>query len=40
MTEIKESNPLEVAGYSISSKINNKPAFSWWVTTIYINAIR
>ena len=34
MNEIKESNPLEVAEYSISRIINNEPAFSWWVATI------
>ena len=34
MNKIKESNPLEVAEYSISRKINNEPAFTWWVPTI------
>ena len=34
MNEINKSNPVEVAEYSISRKINNEPAFSWWVATI------
>ena len=34
MNEIKESNPLELAEYAVSHKIQHEPAFSWWVHTI------
>ena len=31
LKNIKESNPVEVVEYAISSNISNKPAFAWWV---------
>jgi hypothetical protein len=34
LKDIKESNPVEVAEYAIANKIDNKPAFAWWVKTV------
>jgi hypothetical protein len=34
LKEIKESNPVEVAEYAIANKIDNEPAFAWWVKTV------
>jgi hypothetical protein len=31
LTEIKESNPIEIAEASIAFGINKEPAFNWWV---------
>jgi hypothetical protein len=31
LREAKESNPIEVAEYSVSAGINDEPAFAWWV---------
>ena len=31
MSQVKESNPIETAEYSISQGINKEPAFNWWV---------
>ena len=31
LTEIKESNPIEVAEAAIAFNINKEPAFNWWV---------
>ena len=28
---LKESNPVDIAEYVLSRKINNEPAFAWWV---------
>ena len=28
---LKESNPVEVAEYSVSQGIDTQPAFKWWV---------
>jgi hypothetical protein len=28
---LKESNPVEVAQYAVSNKIDDEPAFAWWV---------
>ena len=30
LRDIKESNPIEVAEYSIRAKISDQPAFAWW----------
>ena len=34
MKEVKSSNPLELAEYAIANKINDEPAFSWWIPTV------
>jgi hypothetical protein len=31
LSELKESNPIEVAEYAVANKINEEPAFAWWV---------
>jgi hypothetical protein len=31
LTDVKESNPIEVAECSVACVINGKPAFAWWV---------
>ena len=28
---MKESNPIEVAEYAVARKIDDEPAFEWWV---------
>ena len=31
LADLKESNPVEVAEFSVAQGIANEPAFSWWV---------
>ena len=31
LKDLKESNPIEVAKYSVANKIAEKPVFAWWV---------
>ncbi len=31
LSQVKESNPIEVAEYSIAQGIHKEPAFNWWV---------
>jgi hypothetical protein len=31
LPDIKESNPIEVAEYSVTRGIEGKPAYAWWV---------
>ncbi|KAI2502898.1 Reverse transcriptase (RNA-dependent DNA polymerase) [Fragilaria crotonensis] len=31
LSELKESNPVEVAEYAVANKIAEEPAFAWWV---------
>ena len=31
LSEVKNSNPVEVAEYAVASKIDKEPAFAWWV---------
>ena len=31
LREIKESNPVEVAEYAVAERIDEEPAFKWWV---------
>ncbi len=31
LSELKESNPIEVAEYAVANKIAGEPAFAWWV---------
>jgi len=30
LSDLKESNPIEVAEYAIAHGISNEPAFAWW----------
>ena len=34
LKDFKESTPLEVADYAMANKINDEPAFAWWVPTV------
>ena len=34
LKEVKESNPVELAEYALSNKIQEEPAFKWWVPTV------
>ena len=34
LSEIKESNPIEVAEAAIAFTIDNEPAFNWWVRKV------
>ena len=31
LVDLKESNPIEVAGYTVAQDIAHQPAFAWWV---------
>jgi hypothetical protein len=31
LSALKESNPVKVAQYAVSNKIDDEPAFAWWV---------
>ncbi len=31
LKDLKESNPLELAEYAIANRIDDEPAFNWWV---------
>jgi len=34
LKDLKESNPVEVAEYSVANKIDEEPAFRWWVRKV------
>jgi hypothetical protein len=34
MSQLKQSNPLQVAEYAVAHKIEKEPAFNWWVPKI------
>ena len=34
LSQIKESNPIEVAEYAFAKKIHKEPAFNWWATKV------
>ena len=31
MKDVKEAHPIEVAEYAVANRIDNEPAFTWWV---------
>ena len=31
LKDVKESNPLEVAEYTVTNGIQNEPTFTWWI---------
>ena len=33
LKDLKDSNPIEVAEYTVANKISEEPAFAWWVQT-------
>jgi Reverse transcriptase (RNA-dependent DNA polymerase) len=34
LKDLKESNPVEVAEYAVANKVDDKPAFAWWVRDV------
>jgi Reverse transcriptase (RNA-dependent DNA polymerase) len=34
LKDLKESNPVEVAKYAVANKIDDEPAFAWWVRDV------
>ena len=34
LKELKESNPVETAEYAVANKIDQEPAFVWWVKDV------
>mmetsp|Transcript_6957 Transcript_6957/g.15347 ORF Transcript_6957/g.15347 Transcript_6957/m.15347 type:complete len:588 (-) Transcript_6957:1134-2897(-) len=32
--DVKDSNPVELAGYAVANKIDQEPAFKWWVAFV------
>jgi hypothetical protein len=34
LKDIKESNPIEAAKYTVSNRIAEEPAFKWWVSNV------
>ena len=37
LKDIKESYPVEVAEYAVSSRISQEPAFAWWASSVLKN---
>jgi hypothetical protein len=35
LSELKASNPVEVAEYAVANKIVEEPAFAWWVKDVF-----
>ena len=31
LKDLKQSNPVELAGYAAGNEISDEPAFKWWV---------
>lgn len=31
LKDLKNSNPIEVAEYAVANRLENEPAFVWWV---------
>jgi hypothetical protein len=34
LKDLKEANPVEVAEYAVANKIDDEPAFAWWVRDV------
>ena len=34
LSDVKESNPIEVAEYAVAHQLEKQPAFAWWVGTV------
>jgi hypothetical protein len=34
LKDIKESNPIKVAKYTVTNRIAEEPAFKWWVSNV------
>jgi hypothetical protein len=35
LKDMKHSYPVQVADYAIANKINDEPAFAWWVPNVF-----
>jgi hypothetical protein len=35
LKDMKQSYPVQVADYAIANKINDEPAFAWWVPNVF-----
>ena len=35
LKDIKDSYPVQLAEYAVSNKLNEEPAFAWWVPFVY-----
>ena len=31
LKDLKQSNPVELAEYSVANEISDEPSFNWWV---------
>ena len=34
LSDLKESNPVEVAKYAVANHLTEEPAFKWWVSNV------
>ena len=34
LKDLKNSNPVEVAEYAVANRIQEEPAFAWWVKSV------
>jgi hypothetical protein len=34
LVDLKDSNPVELAEYAVANKVQEEPAFKWWVSTV------
>ena len=34
LSDLKESNPIEVAEYAVANRLTEEPAFKWWVSNV------
>ena len=34
LKDLKNSNPVEVAEYAVANRVQDEPAFAWWVKTV------
>jgi hypothetical protein len=34
LVDFKEANPVELAEYAVANKLQDKPAFKWWVSLV------
>ena len=35
LSQLKESNPIEVSEYAVAQNLQNEPAFKWWVPKVF-----
>jgi hypothetical protein len=34
LADLKESNPVELAEYAVANRLQEEPAFMWWVSLV------